>query len=85
MQVKIRHNPTTLDAIQWNANEPEIREFMGVEDNIRLRSNNALEIWNGQTRTWENVPHLGYILKSRKGGFSVISNEEFTTDYSVVD
>lgn len=84
MQVKIRPRPITLNAIQWDANEPELRIFCENDANLRFK-NEGLEVWNDKTKTWENCPYLGYIVKGQRGELSVISNTEFQNDYVVIE
>ena len=84
MIVRLKQKPITLDAVQWDANEPEVRDFVGQDYNLRFKDTN-LEVWNSQTQTWENCPHLSYIAKGLKGELQVIPASTLDRAYSVVD
>jgi hypothetical protein len=85
MQVlRIQANPTVLEAIRWESNEPEIREFVGNDRNLRFKDT-GLEVWNKDTKTWENCPVFSFIVKGTKGELFTISPELFEKYYSIIE
>lgn len=73
-----------MEAIKWESNEPEIREFVGDDDSLRFRDR-GLEVWNEDNQTWENCAIFSYIAKNTKGHFFVISPDDMERMYSVIE
>ncbi len=85
MQIlKIQAKPIVVEAIRWESNEPEIREFVHNDRNLSFKDR-GLEVYNKETQTWQSCPVFSYIVKEPNGELLVVSPEEFDRYYSIVE
>lgn len=81
--IKIRKKPIEVEAIQWNNNEPFIRNF--VKDDRKLKfPDGKCEVWNTEEGNWMNIPNRHYIIKGIKGEFYPCSPEILARTYDVI-
>jgi hypothetical protein len=84
MIVKITPKGKPIDAIRWESNEPDVREFVGNDKNLRFMDR-GLEVYNKQTRTWENCPMFAFICKGNSGELFVLTADQVNTGYETVN
>lgn len=84
MIVRLAPKDVQYDAIKWENNEPEIREFVGEDANLKFK-NEGLEVWNKETETWENCPMFAYIVKGVKGELFVVTPDTLSNGYNIVE
>ena len=83
--VKLTAKPIQVEAIQWDNNEPEIREWVDDDKNLHFKDGGVLEVWNREEASWINVPPFHYIIKGLKGELSSISPEVLSRSYEIID
>lgn len=82
--MKIQANPIILEAIKWENNEAEIRDF--VKDDKALRFlDRGLEVWTVDTESWNKCEMFHFIAKTNRGGLLVLSPRDMETNYSIVE
>ena len=75
--------PIEVQAIRWENNEPEVREFIKNDDSLRF-GDYGLRIWNEEEGSWINVPALHYIIKGLKGELTCESPEMLERKFNIV-
>lgn len=85
MQImKIQQKPIVLEAIKWENNEAEVRDF--VKDDKALRFlDRGLEVWTIDTESWNKCEMFHFIAKNSRGGLQIISPREMESDYSIIE
>jgi len=83
--ITARKKPVVITAIQWNNNEPEIREFVPDDALLRFSGKTGLRVYNTTEQDWIDVNHLHYIIKGTKGEFYPCSPEVFEQVYDLVE
>jgi hypothetical protein len=69
--LKLKQRPNHVDAIQWNNNEAEIREFINDDAKLKIGTDDSIKVWNNFLDDWLRVNMFDYIIKWPSGNLTV--------------
>lgn len=79
--IKLVAKPTEFEAIKWENNEAEIRDFI-KDDKLLKFPIGKMQLWDGVHSTWSTIPMGHFLAKSKRGGLISLSPEEIENDFS---
>jgi hypothetical protein len=83
--LRLRFKPVEIEAIQWDANEAEIRAFINDDKSLKIKDGNKLEIWNSEEQSWMKCPHGHFVIKGIKGEFYCVSPEVLERSFEKIE
>jgi len=80
--LNLQAKPIEVQAIKWENNEVEVREFVKDDKSLRFMDN-GLHLWNEEEQSWLVVQPLHYIVKGLKGELTSESPEMLERKFTI--